>query len=118
MGIDEYPITITSALDLLIHTEGGIRGNQQSTHDNHVGRGFRHKKVRMGHTFSKKQQGGTKENATLVPGIDGTILNDTCYNCHNPGHLNYNCYEAGCTDTCSFQVIHSFAQKYILKMSQ
>ena len=60
VGRDEYPVTITSALDLLIQTEGGIFRNQQSTHDNRGGRGGCHQKVRMEHTFSQKRQGGTK----------------------------------------------------------
>ena len=29
VGRDKYPVTTTSALDLLIHTEGGINRNQQ-----------------------------------------------------------------------------------------
>ena len=41
MGRDEYPVTTTSALDLLIRIEGGIRGNQKlSTYENHGGRGL------------------------------------------------------------------------------
>ena len=49
MGGDEYPITITPVLDLLIFKEGGIPRNQQSTYDNHGGRGNRHQQGRMGH---------------------------------------------------------------------
>ena len=30
MGRDEYPVTTTLVLDLLIRTEGGIQGNQKS----------------------------------------------------------------------------------------
>ena len=36
---DEYPVTMKSALDLLICTEGGIHGNQKSAHENRSGRG-------------------------------------------------------------------------------
>ena len=47
MGRDEYPITTTSALELLIHTEGGIRVNHKlSTRENLGGRGGRHHKER------------------------------------------------------------------------
>ena len=62
MGRDEYPVTITPALDLLIRTEGVIWGNQQYTHKNHGGGGGRHQEGRIGHTFDQQQQGGTKEN--------------------------------------------------------
>ena len=50
---DEYPITTTLDLDILIHAEGGIIGNQQSTDINHGGRGGRQQKGKMGHTFSQ-----------------------------------------------------------------
>ena len=70
----EYPITITSKMYLLIRTEGGIRGNQQSTYDNRGGRGSRQQKGRMGYNFDQQRQGGThggtEENKTLVRGRD------------------------------------------------
>ena len=72
---DEYPVTITSVIDISICTEGSIRGNQKSTHKNNGGRGGHNPKVRMGNTFSQKRQGGTKENSMLVLGRDGTALN-------------------------------------------
>ena len=59
MERDEYPVTITLDLDLLIHTEGGVRGNQQYAHENHGGRGGSHKKGRMGHTFGQQRKEGT-----------------------------------------------------------
>ena len=91
MGRDDYPVTIILELYLLIHTEGGIQGNQKSsTYENRGGgRGGLQKKERMGHTFNK-EKGGTEGNATLVPGKDGKTLNATCYNCCKPGHLAYN----------------------------
>ena len=99
VGRDEYRLTIISSLDILIRTEGCICGNQQSTHKNFGGRGGRHPKEYMGLTFSQQRQVGTEENSVLVPGRDGTILNINCYNCHNMGHIYYNCYEAGHTGT-------------------
>ena len=60
-------------------------------------------------TFTQ-QKGGTKDNATLVLGKDGKTLNAVCYNCRN---LGYNCPGAGCTGTCSLQVVHNFAQNQI-----
>ena len=56
VGRDEYPVTTTSALDLLIFTEGGIQGNQKSsTNKNCRVRGGRQHKERMGHTFTQKK---------------------------------------------------------------
>ena len=114
MGRDEYPVTITSSLDILIRTEGGILGIQQSTYDNHGGRVGRQQKGRMGHTFSQQRQGftqvGTEENVTLFPGKGSTALNATCYNFRNPGHISYNFSEVGRTVTSSLQGIRSFAQ--------
>ena len=60
LGRDKYPVTTTSALDLLIRTEGGICGNQQYTYDNCGGRGGRQQKGRMGNTFDQQRQGGTQ----------------------------------------------------------
>ena len=57
---DEYLVTITLALDIFICTEGGVRGNQQSTRENNGGGGLHLQKVCMGHTFSQKRQRGTK----------------------------------------------------------
>ena len=88
MGRGEYTVKITSALDLLILTEGGILGNKQSTNDNLGGRGGHNQKGHMGHTFVQKRHGYTEENVTLVPGRDVTTLNAPCYNCHNPGNLS------------------------------
>ena len=39
VGRYEYPVITTSALDLLIRTEGQICRNQQSTYESHGGRG-------------------------------------------------------------------------------
>ena len=93
MDTDEYLITTKLAVDLLIHTEGGIYGNQKSTYDNCSGTGGRKQKICMGHTLDQKLQvgthGGTNKNATLVPSRDGTTLNPTHYNCRNPDHLAY-----------------------------
>ena len=53
-----YPITTTLALDTLICTEGGIQGNQKlSTYENSGGKGGRHNKEHMGHTFTQKKGG-------------------------------------------------------------
>ena len=53
VGRDEYLVMTTLALDILIRTEGGIRVNQQSlTYANCRGRGGRHHKERMLHTFT------------------------------------------------------------------
>ena len=71
-------------------------------------------KERMGHTFTQHKK-GTEYNASKVLGKDRTTLNSTCYNCCKPGHLAYSCPDAGRIGTCSFQVIHSFAQKQIQK---
>ena len=121
VGRDEYPVTTTSALDLLICTEGCIHKNKQSTYDNCGGRTDRQQKGRTGNTFSQQLQrgthGSTKENATLVPGRDRTNLNSTFYKCHKTGHLTYNFSEAGSTSTYSLQVIHSCAHIKINKMS-
>ena len=58
MGRDEYPVTIKSALYLLICTEGGILGNQQSpTYENHGGIGGGQHKERIGHTFTQHKGG-------------------------------------------------------------
>ena len=90
MGKDEYPVTTTSALNLLIFTEGGIWGNHKlSTYENCGGRGRHQHKYCMGQTLSQ-QNGGKEDNATLVPGKYGKLLNATFYNCCNPGHLEYN----------------------------
>ena len=97
----------------MIHTEGGIRGNQQSNNENCGYRGGGHPKGRTGHTFVQQRKGGTKDKSALVPGRDGTILYEMCYNCCKPGYLDYNFSEAGCTGTYSIQVIHSLAQKQI-----
>ena len=84
---DDHPITITSALDILICTEGGIRVNcQSSTYENIRGRGGRQHKERMGHTFTQQKR-LTEDNATLVSGKDEKTLNNACYNCRKPGHL-------------------------------
>ena len=56
---------------------------------------------------------GREANATFVPVRYGTTLNDACYNCRNPGHITWKKSEAGCTGTCSLQVVHSFAKKQI-----
>ena len=99
-----------------MRTEVGINGKQQSTYDNRGGRGG-YKKWRMGHTFDNKRQGGphggAKENSTLVSGMDCNMFNATCYTCHRPGHLNWYFSEAGCTGTCSLQVLYSFANNHI-----
>ena len=58
VGRYEYPVITTSALDLLIRTEGQICRNQQSTYESHGGRGDCQQKGRTGHTFSQQQQGG------------------------------------------------------------
>ena len=87
VGSDEYPVTMTSTLDLLIQTKCDIHGNQQFTHENCGGRGERHPKGCTGHTFAQQRKEDTEENSTLVPGIDGNILNTTCYNCHKMVHL-------------------------------
>ena len=117
MRRDEYPVMTTSTLDLLIHIEGEIHGNQQSTYDNCVGRGGHQQKLHMGKQFDQKQQGGTqggtKENTTLVPGRGGTTLNATRYNYCKPGQIDCNCSEAGRTGTCSLNISHSFSQKHI-----
>ena len=74
MGRDEYPVTIISAIYLWIRTEGGICGNQQSTYENHDGKGGIQPKGRMSHKLVQKKQVGTKENLTLVPGRYDTTL--------------------------------------------
>ena len=51
LGRDEYTVTITSAMVILILTEGGICGNQQYTHKNYGNRRGSHQKGRMGHSF-------------------------------------------------------------------
>ena len=51
MDTYEYLITTKLALDLLIHTEGGIYGNQKSTYDNCSGTGGSKQKIYMGHTL-------------------------------------------------------------------
>ena len=54
----ELSVTTTLALDTLICTEGGIRGNQKlSTYENSGGKGGRHNKEHMGHTFTQKKGG-------------------------------------------------------------
>ena len=58
LGKGEYPVTTILTLYLFICTEGGISGNKHSTRENCGGRGVRHQKGRMGHTFSQKRQGG------------------------------------------------------------
>ena len=57
VGRDKYPVTTTSALDILIRTEGHILRNQQSTNENSGGRGG-YEKRRTGSNFPQKQQGG------------------------------------------------------------
>ena len=54
MGEGEYPVTITSVLDLFIHIEDEINRGQQSTYDNRGDRGGRQQKGRTGHTFSQQ----------------------------------------------------------------
>ena len=111
VGRDDYLVTITSELGLLIRTEGGFWVNQQSsTYENWWGRGVQQHKERMEHIFTQ-QKGGTEDNATLVPSKDGKTLNATCYSCRNTGHLEYNFPEAVCTVICSLQVIKKFVQK-------
>ena len=115
LGRDEYPVTTTSVLDILIRIEGGIRGNQQSSaYENRGGKGGYQHKEHMGHTFTQ-HKGGTEDNATLVSGKDGTTLNAMCYNFRDLGRPEYNFPEAGRTFKCSSQVIHTFAQKQIHK---
>ena len=59
VGRDEYPVTTTSDLDLLIHTERGISGNQQyPTYENCGGRGDQQQKVRIGYNFDQLQDTG------------------------------------------------------------
>ena len=58
LGKGEYPVTTILTLYLFIFTEGGISGNKHSTRENCGGRGVRHQKGCMGHTFSQKRQGG------------------------------------------------------------
>ena len=87
VGRDQYPVKTTSALDLLIHTKGGIWENLKlSTYENRGDRRGRQNKERIGNTFTK-YKGGTDYNTNLVPGKDGTTLNSTCYNCRKPVHL-------------------------------
>ena len=54
VGMDEYPVTNKSSLDILIQTEGGIRGNHKlSTYENRGGReGCHHKELTV-HTFTQ-----------------------------------------------------------------
>ena len=61
----------------------------------------------------RASDGGTKKRSMLVPGRGGTALTLMCYNYWNLGHIAYICYDAGFTGTCSIQVIHILAQKYI-----
>ena len=94
VGRDEYPVTTTLVLDLLIRVEFGIHGNQKSTYDHCVSKGSRQKNGRMRHTFVQQRQGftqgGHEKNTTLIPGRDRTTLNAICYNCQKPGQLAYN----------------------------
>ena len=60
VGRVEYPFTMTSAMDLLILTEGVIRGNHQSTPENRGGRGGPLPKGCMGKLFSHQCQGRTE----------------------------------------------------------
>ena len=110
VGRGKYPGTTTSALYILICTEGVICGNQKYTNRKFQRQRWKLKKGCIGHTVAQLQQGGTEENSTLVPRRDGTNLNATYYNCQKPVYLAYNCSEAGWTGTCSLQVIHSFVQ--------
>ena len=68
--------------------------------------------------FFSATPGRHRENITLVPGIDGTTLNATCYNCRKTGNLTYNFSEAGRTGIYYLQCIHSFSQNQIKKMIQ
>lgn len=111
VGRDEYHVTMISDLDPMIRTEVDIYKNQTYTHENRGGRGVHHPKLFMGHKFAQQWQGVTKENSMLFPWRDVTTLNATCYNCHKIGRLEFTCSEAGLTDTCSLQVIHSYSQK-------
>ena len=111
VGSDEYPVTTTLELDILIRNDGGICRNQKSSAYENCGGGKGPQyKEGIRHT-STQQKLGREENTNLVPGKDGTTLNSTCYNCHNPGHLAYNFPEAGRTGTCFLQIIHRLTQK-------
>ena len=68
----------------------------------------------MVYTFTQ-HKGVTDDNASLVLGKEGAILNATSYNCRNPGHLMYTLPEAGRTGTCSIQVTINFFEKQIHK---
>ena len=63
VGRDEYPVTTTLALDLLIQAEGGIRGNQKiSTYKNCSNRGVQQNKERMGHNLINIMRNRRKQN--------------------------------------------------------
>ena len=50
VGRDEYPVTMTSALNLLIRTDFGIN-EKKSTHEYHSGIGGSHPNGCIRHTF-------------------------------------------------------------------
>ena len=53
---DEFSVTIKPALDILVHIEFGIRGNQKYTHYNHCGRQGHQQKGCIGHFFLRNRR--------------------------------------------------------------
>lgn len=109
LGRDEYPTDPSMTFDLMVRTSKIVNTSTGNGGRARGGRGGR------GGTNGGRGQAGRDDvrvvfaqrgaNQKEVRGVDGTLVERTCWNCQNWGHLSNNCPEAprgGRTGTTMF----------------
>ena len=102
LGREEYPISETAAMDLMVRRSGAFRtsliqqgGGGRGRGRGNFGRGGRGR----GFNFAQNSGGGTggirpPAGTVLVPGVDGRTCNVLCFGCQSWGHYADQCPNA------------------------